>query len=500
MKMPWSRALYICYTVLLITDCKVLARTPDETASLTLTGTLEPSLQPQLTTPLPATVADVPRCFHRDSCPQFTEKCRCQKLENKAQVICCNIESSFYMNEGLACAEVGVTDFVSELHIRNATLPELNISLPNFRRLKSLSVTDGHISRVIGEFAKRTPIQCLNLSNNALTSIEERALVHLTNLSTLDISHNNLTGMPNFKIGTNIRMDISGNNEMECQSLFRAKNKSELHFENANKTFCKFKKTFHWFNSTILLPLVQVESVYRAPKDCWGNCTCEPYRLDIVPGKSPTFSLLVDCAGKQLTDMPSVVPENTIALNITNNNITTLKIQDPSFNNIRELYADNNQITSITELEGTHFLDNLVALSLRNNKLKTLPTYVLSNIFDRNPSTKQVHLGLNKLTCDCNSAKNLKIWLLTKNIRDYDEIMCENYPLKVIQLDPAKLCLHQDNQDWKDYIYYIITGEVLLLVCLVLKVSYDYWVFKTAGYLPWPASKMPKLPCDWLCE
>lgn len=150
--------------------------------------------------------------------------------------------------------------------------------------------------------------------------------------------------MPNFKIGTNIRMDISGtnhishmysiqqvntiyysiwtgNNEMECQSLFRAKNKSELHFENANKTFCKFKKTFHWFNSTILLPLVQVESVYRAPKDCWGNCTCEPYRLDIVPGKSPTFSLLVDCAGKQLTDMPSVVPENTIALNITNNNV-----------------------------------------------------------------------------------------------------------------------------------------------------------------------------------
>lgn len=111
-----------------------------------------------------------------------------------------------------------------------------------------------------------------------------------------------------------------------------------------------------------------------------------------------------------------------------------------------------------------------------------------------------MHLGLNKLTCDCNSAKNLKIWLLTKNIRDYDEIMCENYPLKVIQLDPAKLCLHQDNQDWKDYIYYIITGEVLLLVCLVLKVSYDYWVFKTAGYLPWPASKMPKLPCDWLCE
>lgn len=35
---------------------------------------------------------------------------------------------------------------------------------------------------------------------------------------------------------------------------------------------------------------------------------------------------------------------------------------------------------------------------------------------------------------------------------------------------------------------------------LIAKVSYDYWVFKTAGYLPWPANKMPRLPCDWLCE
>lgn len=58
----------------------------------------------------------------------------------------------------------------------------------------------------------------------------------------------------------------------------------------------------------------------------------------------------------------------------------------------------------------------------------------------------------------------------------------------------------QSLRDWTDYIYYIIAVEVILLVCLILKVTYDYWIFKTAGYLPWPANKMPKLPCDWLCE
>lgn len=84
------------------------------------------------------------------------------------------------------------------------------------------------------------------------------------------------------------------------------------------------------------------------------------------------------------------------------------------------------------------------------------------------------------------------------HIPDYHEIMCENMRVKVIELDQSQLC--QGQPDWTDYINYIITAEVLLLIGLIAKVSYDYWVFKTAGYLPWPANKMPKLPCDWLCE
>lgn len=48
--------------------------------------------------------------------------------------------------------------------------------------------------------------------------------------------------------------------------------------------------------------------------------------------------------------------------------------------------------------------------------------------------------------------------------------------------------------------YYVIAAELSVLLLLIGKVSYDYWVFKTAGYLPWPASKMPKLPCDWVFE
>lgn len=92
------------------------------------------------------------------------------------------------------------------------------------------------------------------------------------------------------------------------------------------------------------------------------------------------------------------------------------------------------------------------------------------------------------------------MWLLTRtnHISDYDRILCENFAFRVMELSEMKLC--QSPHDWADYIDILIAAELFLLFSLVLKVTYDYWVFKMSGYLPWPASKMPKLPCDWLCE
>lgn len=107
-----------------------------------------------------------------------------------------------------------------------------------------------------------------------------------------------------------------------------------------------------------------------------------------------------------------------------------------------------------------------------------------------------------QLVPTCHDKKNTFLfqpWLLEnfKNIPDYKMLECDdNVP--VVDLVESQVC--HTPRDWTDYIYYIIGLEVLILVLLISKVSYDYWVFKTAGYLPWPANKMPRLPCDWLCE
>ncbi|KAF4529060.1 hypothetical protein B566_EDAN006081 [Ephemera danica] len=108
---------------------------------------------------------------------------------------------------------------------------------------------------------------------------------------------------------------------------------------------------------------------------------------------------------------------------------------------------------------------------------------------------------LPQMTYYLNVSNNNK-WLIESKryIPDHDEIFCKDLNQKpVMLLDVNDVCLAEDTLQHQ-LIYYLIGTEIALLLLLVGKVSYDYWVFKNAGYLPWPASKMPKLPCDCVLE
>ncbi|KAH1023645.1 hypothetical protein HUJ04_012810 [Dendroctonus ponderosae] len=442
-------------------------------------------------------------CFHQSSkaCPPPESSCRCRLLTNcQKAAVCCDV-NQITLKQGLACSNITYRK-IESLHIRNAALDSFNLSVfqPIWRLLRYMTITNGNIRRIDGEFAKHSNISCLNLSSNHINSIEERALGSLYNLGILDLSHNNLTKVPSVRKGTLI-LDISNNANLICSELNTLSNRSEIIFHHENDTFCITSKDFVWFRTAEKIPFSQVKAVHELQKNCHENCTCSTYRLNLSQGKLPAFEVAINCSNKEFLSLPVPLPDNTISLDVSNNNISSIKeLSDPSYQNLRHFIADNNKISSIQPLEGTKFISNFDTLSLQWNGIKVLETYVLDNIqFERNYNQRRVKLGFNKLQCDCNTMK-LKVWLLSKisHIPDYDDIKCYNMNVKVIELDAAKMC--QSPQDWTDYIYYIITAEVLLLVGLIAKVSYDYWVFKTAGYLPWPANKMPRLPCDWLCE
>ncbi|KAJ8679556.1 hypothetical protein QAD02_015343 [Eretmocerus hayati] len=491
--------------------CAVSARTEEDQSIATNVQEAPPVVEP------PIIVNTIPdKCFYglpSECPPNGSNSCKRITLSNASTesiaVLCCNLTNQAEFDSALSRIDFPIN--VSYVHIRNATLDLINVTEVRWRMLKSLAITDGNISRVKGQFMMMTPILCLNLSNNALLEMDNNSLVRLSQLSTLDLSYNNLTHLPalNLMNGREFWLDIAGSGTLLCHDIAQSINKTgenQIIFNRENETVCSSSKTFHWFNSTERVPLKQVRYINTFQNECpkgenW-QCNCEISRWEFLKDKTPVLSVSVDCSNIQLTQLPPKLPQNTMILNVSNNNITTLDelSTNPNYEGLREFVADYNNISSINKLEGSKFIDNYAFLSLRHNKIKSLPTYILtSTVNDKSYNNLRygVRFGGNELYCDCNTAKSLKVWLQAK-VLDSEEVLCENVKEKVVDLEPSKMCVHPG--DWTDYIYYIIATEVLLLIGLIAKVSYDYWVFKTAGYLPWPANKMPKLPCDWLCE
>ncbi|XP_072949649.1 protein halfway [Epargyreus clarus] len=450
------------------------------------------------------------KCFHmsREHCP--TDGHKCAKID-PASVFCCDVDS-FRLKESL---QIFVTQNTTNLHVLNASIDELDVSQSTFRRLVSMALTDGSIGKIVGQFPKHSSVACLNISNNNLSSAQpsiQRPFAYLYNLTILDASANNLTEFPLSLVQSNrkISVDLSGNNYMPCKHFQRAmetNNSPLVYFINYEKTFCALDLLFNWFKDVKIVQIDHLRVQKELNASCRNikpsnvNCTCVPDRLELL-GDEVTNLVAVDCSRRRLREMPTNLPTNTVKLNVSYNNITSLQAvgDDPSYEHLRQLIVDYNDIANIVELEGTKFIDNFMLFSISHNKLKTIHTYVLSNKFDTTGPYTTFSIAGNFIHCDCNTEKVLKPWLLEnfKNIPDYKNLECQDNMGAVVDLVEFKVC--HTPRDWTDYIYYIIGLEVLILVLLISKVSYDYWVFKTAGYLPWPANKMPRLPCDWLCE
>ncbi|EDV45502.1 protein halfway [Drosophila erecta] len=434
---------------------------------------------------------------------QGNSQCQCREHPARPNSwYCCNISQLTMIS---SCSNISKW---TNLHVRNMTMEDMDLSNPIFRSLQSLAVTDGNITRLVNAFPRLSALKCLNISNNNISEIHSRAVKDVPHLEFFGMSNNNLSLVPHRNQNKNITLDISGNMRMLCTPLNEIIYTESINFLNLKHSYCQYNATHKWFQSTDKVSMEQLENRKRCVTNCpvipnYGSCNCTMENIMIIQDNQSKAQCHVDCSNLGLVELPQRLPDNTFMLNITNNKITSLGDYfqtNPTYHNIIRLLADNNQIASIYEFEGTKFIESFQRIYMRNNSLSKIPEYFLNNALLDSGLGRRIYLAGNKLQCDCYSAKTLLNWLKERSsdIPDYMDIRCRNMPQRVIELQEAKLC--QSPPDWTDYIYYLIAAEVILLLALITKVSYDYWVFKTAGYLPWPASKMPKLPCDWLCE
>lgn len=208
-------------------------------------------------------------------------------------LVCCNVTD---IEKSISCVpypssmDNSSDSYWINLHIRNATLDELDIPHKYWKRLDSLVITDGHINRITKELPKFSSVQCINISNNHLVNINLRAFKDLVRLQVLDISNNNLTSMPTLNsIPTNLSLDIRGNDGMLCKSVTDALERGNIQFVDPESTYCLSNQTYYWFNSTDTVPLVQLIRMKQLQSECpsmpgKGNCTCEPAQMtwDVV--------------------------------------------------------------------------------------------------------------------------------------------------------------------------------------------------------------------------
>ncbi|XP_044583755.1 protein halfway-like [Cotesia glomerata] len=452
------------------------------------------------------------KCFHRESfdCPQVENpnNCPCKaikfssdEIDQKIGVYCCNLNSETLISS-VECANFSVN--ITDVHIRNATIKSFNVSEAIWKNLESLSITDGRINNIKGQFNNDTKISCLNLSNNALSKFNSNFIAQMNYLENLDLSFNNITDLPTFSRSLTI-LDISGMSTIPCLEIKQAIDRNEsytrrLSFRNKNTTVCSAAKDWTWFKAAEKISIRQLLSdISECPKGENWRCKCTfNHVLKVTPGY-PTFN--VDCSNNNLTELPKKLPPYTINLVVSHNKIKKLDdiVTNPSYKYLMNFNADYNEISSINILEGSRFVDNFDFFSLRFNKLKSIPIHVLVPVTYKasNEVNGNVFLGGNEILCDCYAAKYLKDWFEV-NILDGDEVNCSNSLDRVINLDVMKMCKFDDESS--DYIYCIIAIEVILLVTILSKLLFDYWYYKKNRKLPWFSRIMPKTRFDWFFE
>lgn len=221
---------------------------------------------------VPAEFCELPKFTAADS-PEDprTPLCPCKRHPSiPNSVVCCNVTS---IDQAKQCLDLKGMGHSIHLHIRNATMKELNMNNSWWRNFDRISITDGSVTKLTRALPKNeNSLKCLNVSNNHLTSIDPRIFSTLTKLTVFDVSQNNLTQLPYVKHLQNLTLNIRGNKLILCRVVQEAM--QTLNFTERNRSLCASNHTFQWFNMTDFIPISQLYVGQALEDICPKPCAC----------------------------------------------------------------------------------------------------------------------------------------------------------------------------------------------------------------------------------
>ncbi|XP_054281108.1 protein singed wings 2 [Macrosteles quadrilineatus] len=357
-------------------------------------------------------------------------------------------------------------------------------SFSNLQQLESVNLTSLRLRELNGEvFSGLSHLASVDLRNNQLSSLNFSVFARLPALQQIFLIGNNWTCDPGL-------LWIIANESHSVGSKVR--DRDELYCEGKSKTWPK-----------PLVPVMKFIKVMQSqcppPCNCSVDHVVRAYTYLVTERGMLLPHIKVNCNRRNFTSMPTHLPDYTTALYLRGNHLTSVEelVFNPHYQNVREIYLDNNQIKSVNILEGSDWINNFGVLNLRGNQLKQIPLYALDHAFQSHHKLSHIYLGNNPWKCDCKFTIHFRDFIKKYNaiIKDVEDIRCEsisgnlNSNKLIILLNRKDLCHREDSVklSFVDKLNIFLACMILLVMSVFL---YNLTIYKTTGRLPWMVAKL----------
>ncbi|CAO1438147.1 unnamed protein product, partial [Diamesa tonsa] len=265
--------------------------------------------------------------------------------------------------------------------------------LASLSNLLRLDLSNNEIAAISKRMFKGVPaLRSLQLDNNQIVCIDEQAVKNLQELEILTLNNNNLTTLPrDMFIGMpRLRALRLSDNPFSCDCHLSWLSK----FLRSAPRLAPYTRC----HSPSQLKGQNVPDLHdqefkcsglteHAPIECGGRSLC-PHPCRCAEG-------IVDCREKSLSNVPSVLPEDTTELRLEQNYIT--EIPTKAFANhrrLRRIDLSNNNISRVAH-DAFAGLKSLTSIVLYGNKIKELPAGVFKGL----TSLQLLLLNANEISC-----------------------------------------------------------------------------------------------------
>lgn len=260
---------------------------------------------------------------------------------------------------------VGLMTGVQWLKLDRTNLSEIPQEMGNLLKLEHLSLTRNKLEKLHGELTELGCLRTLNLRHNKVkNSGIPSDLFHSEELSTLDLSHNNLKEVPD---------------SLDCAKSLLVLNLSFNQLSSIPNTLfinlsdLLFLDLSH--NSLETLP-PQTRRLGNLQTLILNDNPLEQYQLRQLPSLVNIETLHLRNTQRNLSNFPTNIEAllNLIEVDLSHNSLPKIPDSLYSLQNLKRLNCSENEITEIST--AVELLQKLETLNLSYNKLKSLPSSI----------------------------------------------------------------------------------------------------------------------------